>query len=100
MTIADLQTEPLRNVCRAHNVRELFAFGSVVSGDYTDGSDLDFIVRFESDAVAGAFDRFMSFKEELEKLFGRPVDLLSLKRFRNPVFQAEVDRSKVLVYAA
>ena len=75
-------------------------FGSVVSGHMHEKSDLDFIVRFESTLPAGAFDRFMGLKEALELLYGRRVDLLTLKPFRNPVFQAEVDQSKTLLYAA
>ena len=100
MLLIDLQTPQLAEVCRRYAVRELYVFGSVVSGRMHDESDLDFIVRFESMAPAGAFDRFMGLKEALELLYGRRVDLLTLKPFRNPVFQAEVDQSKTLLYAA
>ena len=96
----DLQTSQLAEVCRRYAVRELYVFGSVVTGRMHDQSDLDFIVRFESSVPTGAFDRFMGLKEALELLYGRRVDLLTLKPFRNPVFQAEVDQSKTLLYAA
>lgn len=96
----DLQTPQLAEVCRRFAVRELYVFGSVVSGRMNDESDLDFIVRFESALPAGAFDRFMGLKEALGLLYGCRVDLLTLKPFRNAVFQAEVDQSKTLLYAA
>jgi uncharacterized protein len=96
----DLQTPQLAEVCRRYRVRELYVFGSAVTGRMHDQSDLDFIVLFESPVPTGAFDRFMGLKESLELLFGRRVDLLTLKPFRNPVFQAEVDQSKTLLYAA
>lgn len=100
MTVADLQTEALAAVCRACRVKALYAFGSVVSGEHREASDLDFLVEFEAGGAEGAFDRFMTLKESLEGLYGRRVDLLALKPFRNPVFQAEVDRSRRLIYAA
>lgn len=100
MTVTDLQTDELREACRAYNVKELYAFGSVVSGGLTETSDLDFLVQFERREVEGAFGQFMGFKQRLEDLYGRPVDLLTVKRFRNPLFQQEIDRSKSLIYAA
>lgn len=100
MKVTDLQTDELRQVCQAYKVKELYAFGSVVSGQLTATSDLDFLVQFDRSGVDGAFGQFMGFKERLESLYGRPVDLLTLKRFRNPFFQQEIDRSKLLVYAA
>ena len=100
MNVTDLQTDELRQACQAYKVRELYAFGSIVSGGLTATSDLDFLVRFDRSGVDGAFGQFMGFKERLESLYGRPVDLLTLKRFRNPLFQEEIDRSKSLVYAA
>jgi uncharacterized protein len=100
VNLIDLQTPQLTDVCRLYAVRELYAFGSIVSGRMYDKSDLDFIVRFEDSVPTGAFDRFMGLKEALELLYGRRVDLLTLKPFRNPVFQAEVNQSKTLIYAA
>jgi predicted nucleotidyltransferase len=100
MTVADLQTDELRAACQAYNVKELYAFGSVVSGGLTETSDLDFLVQFERHGVEGAFGQFMGFKQRLEDLYGRPVDLLTVKRFRNPLFQQAVDRSKSLIYVA
>jgi predicted nucleotidyltransferase len=100
MTVADLQTHELRQACKTFKVKELYAFGSVLSGELTAESDLDFLVQFEREGADGAFAQFMGFKEKLEELYGRPVDLLTHKRFRNPVFQEEIDRSKSLIYAA
>jgi len=100
MTVADLSSEELRAACRIFSVKELYAFGSVVQGDFTAGSDLDFLVRFDRAGPDGAFDQFMGFKEKLESIYARPVDLLTLQPFRNRVFQEEIDRSKQLIYAA
>ena len=61
---------------------------------------LDFLVQFERAGSGGAFDQFMGFKDKLESIYGRRVDMLTLKPFRNPLFQQEIDRSKSLIYAA
>lgn len=100
MTVHDIQTRELKEACEAYQVRELYAFGSIVQGELAATSDLDFLVRFDRQGTDGAFGQFMGFKERLESIFRRPVDLLPLKRFRNPIFQQEVDRSKTLIYAA
>lgn len=102
MTLEDLQAAKpaLSEICIKYQVARLYAFGSVVTGEAGPGSDLDFIVQFATDSIDGAFMRYMSLKEDLEALFGCPVDLLTLKPFRNRVFQAAVDIQKTLVYAA
>jgi uncharacterized protein len=101
MDLSAINTPELHALCARYQVLELYAFGSVVTGEMHEDSDLDFIVRFASmPAAAGAFDRFMDFKAGLEALFGRRVDLLTLKPFRNRIFQAEVDQHKKLLYAA
>lgn len=99
-TKIDLKTEQLQQLCKKFNVKELYLFGSAVSGDLTEDSDLDFIVKFDRQGYEGAFDQFIDFKQELEQIYGRSVDLYHQKKFRNSIFQQEVERSKELLYAA
>jgi predicted nucleotidyltransferase len=40
----------------------------------------------------------MDFKEQLEALFGRSVDLVENQAIRNPIFRRIVDREKQLIY--
>jgi predicted nucleotidyltransferase len=40
----------------------------------------------------------MDFKEELEKILSRPVDLVENQAIRNPIFRRIVDRDKKLIY--
>ena len=61
-------------------------------------SDIDFLVQFEKIDILEYFDNYMDFKENLEKLFGRSVDLLENQAIRNPVFRKVIDREKKLVY--
>ncbi len=99
-TKIDFQTEQLQQLCKKYNVKELYLFGSATRNDFSEDSDLDFIVKFNRQGFEGAFDQFIDFKQELEQIYGRPVDLYYLKKFRNSIFQQEVEQSKELLYAA
>ena len=96
----DLKTDQLQQLCKKFNVKELYLFGSATTDNFSKDSDLDFIVKFNRQGFEGAFDQFIDFKQELEQIYGRSVDLYHLKKFRNSIFQQEVERSKELLYAA
>ncbi len=100
MNISELKNKALEQVCKEFRVKTLYVFGSYVSEYFSEDSDLDFLVEFERAGFSGAFDQFMGLKEKLEEIYQQPVDLLTIKRFRNPLFQEEVEKSKTLVYAA
>ena len=99
-TKVDLKTEQLQQICKKYNVKELYLFGSATTDNFSKDSDLDFIVKFDRQGFEGAFDQFIDFKQELEQIYGRSVDLYHLKKFRNSIFQQEVERCKELLYAA
>ena len=99
-TIAEHQTE-LIQLCSMFHVRQLELFGSALGDAYDpERSDLDFLVEFEAMPNGGYAAAFFGFKESLEKLFGRPVDLVVGSAIRNPYFRQSIEQSKVLVYAA
>lgn len=99
-TKIDLKTGQLQQLCKKFNVKELYLFGSATTDNFSEDSDLDFIVNFDRQTFEGTFDQFIDFKHELEQIYDRPVDLYHLKKFRNSIFQKEVERSKKLLYAA
>ena len=100
MNITHLKTANLEQACKDFQVKELYVFGSAVSGSFSDDSDLDFLVEFQRNGYQGAFEQYMGFKLRLEQIYQRPVDLITIKKFRNHIFQKEVDSSKTLIYAA
>jgi predicted nucleotidyltransferase len=99
-TKVDLKTKQLQQLCKKYNVKELYLFGSATTDDFSEDSDLDFIVKFNRQGFEGAFDQFIGFKQDLEQIYGRSVDLYHFKKFRNSIFRQEVERSKQLLYAA
>ena len=90
----------IRDLCILHQVRSLFAFGSVVRDDFGPDSDVDLLVEFESTPHANTFHNFFDFKEKLEKILGRPVDLITARSISNPFFKEEVEATKTALYAA
>ena len=84
--------------CRRNQIRKLSLFGSVLRDDFRSDSDVDVLVEFEPEAVAGFF-KMAAMECELGAMIGRKVDLRTpedLSRY----FRAEVLAEAVVQYAA
>jgi hypothetical protein len=93
--------EQIEAACRKFGVERLELFGSASRGGFDPAtSDLDFLVELEPPAGVGFADAFFGLQEELEQMFGRPVDLVSLRSLRNPYFLEGIATSRRLLYAA
>lgn len=88
----------LAETCRRYHVRELAVFGSVLRDDFRDDSDIDVLVEYEPDVAISLYDHF-DLGQELERLLGRKVDLVS-KKGLNPIIRDEVLRDSETIYAA
>lgn len=98
MNIIDHNIIALIELCKRYRVKELFLFGSVLTDKFNSKSDIDLLVQFENIDLQEYFDNYMDFKESLENLLGRSVDLIENQAIRNPVFRRIIDREKRLVY--
>jgi predicted nucleotidyltransferase len=90
----------LLDLCRRHYVRRLDVFGSTATGEMKESSDVDLLVEFDEQVNPRRFDNYFEFLHELEKLFGRHVDLVEVGGLRNPYFIREVNATKRRIYAA
>ncbi len=90
----------LTELCRKFKVTRLDLFGSAADGDFNQKtSDLDFLVRFADRQPTGDYaNRFLDLAEALERLFQRPVDLVSEESVRNPYFRRVVEASRQPIY--
>jgi uncharacterized protein len=96
----ELPTEAIAEICRRYHVHELSVFGSAARGDMKPKSDIDILVEFEPDAPIGLWE-FGDLEEELARLLGRKVDLVSKsKRGLKPRVKPHVLRDAKVVYAA
>lgn len=85
-------------LCRDLPVKRLGLFGSSLTGNFSDASDIDVLVVFDKDPSIDSFDIYFNLKDKLESVFNRSVDLVVDKKFRNPYFQAIVDRTRKVIY--
>lgn len=98
MEIIEQHTDRLIELCVNHKVGQLYLFGSALTSQFNEASDIDLLVQFSQVDLLEYFDNYMDFKEELEALFNRPVDLVEDQAIRNPVFRKIIDRQKQLIY--
>jgi hypothetical protein len=85
-------------LCDKYCVDELYAFGSVLNDTFTKESDIDLLVRFGDINLFDYFDNYTDFKESLENLFNRNVDLIEMQTLKNPVLKRSINNAKTLIY--
>jgi predicted nucleotidyltransferase len=99
--ILEEKARELREICQRRQVERLSLFGSAASSSFDPASsDLDFLVQFPSLSPAQHADCYFGLQEDLERLFGRVVNLVEPGPIRNPYFRQAVEQSQELVYAA
>jgi predicted nucleotidyltransferase len=98
MGFVDQNMDELRRLCIMYNVEKMYLFGSVLTPNFNNRSDIDFLVKFKDIDLATYFDNYMNFKSNLENLFGREVDLVEEQTLKNPILINSINKSKELVY--
>jgi predicted nucleotidyltransferase len=88
----------VEQICRRLPVKRLGLFGSALGPSFSQSSDVDVLVIFDSDEDIDLFDEYFELKEQLEKIFRREVDLVVDKEFKNPVLRESIDRTRVVIY--
>ena len=86
--------------CRQHGIARLELFGSALREDFRDDSDVDLLCSLRPDVKCGLFE-WVALKLDLERFFGRPVDLVSrrgIERSRNPYRRNEILGTAVPIY--
>jgi predicted nucleotidyltransferase len=87
-------------ICCRHGVRRLDLFGSAARNDFDAmESDVDFLYEFNDD-LSNLSNRFFGLLEDLERLLGRPVDLVSNQDIQNSYFLKVTNKDRVTLYAA
>lgn len=93
--------DAIAELCRKYDVARLELFGSAARGDFDpQASDVDFLYEFVERGTNGLADRFFGLKEDLERLLGREIDLVSARDVTNPYFLQVANQSRVTLYAA
>lgn len=98
MYLIEENIDKIIEICKSHNVKELYLFGSILTDDFNENSDIDFLIQFDQIELEDYFDNYMNFKESLEDLLNRSIDLVENQAIRNPVFRRIINREKKLLY--
>jgi predicted nucleotidyltransferase len=98
MSLPSYDKSALARLCRRRGIRRLSLFGSVLKGADRPGSDIDFLVEFEPDAVPGLLG-LAEIEAELSELLGRRVDLRTVGEL-SAHFRDEVVRGAEVQFAA
>ena len=92
--------DKLKTLCITHNVKSLFAFGSVCTDRFNDKSDIDLLISFNSMDYGDYADTYFDLADKFESLFHRSVDLVTEKSLSNPYFIDSINQTKTLIYGA
>ncbi|MCF6359994.1 MAG: nucleotidyltransferase domain-containing protein [Cyclobacteriaceae bacterium] len=90
--------EEIRQLSTKYKVSKLYAFGSVLTERFNTKSDIDFLVHFSGVPLLDHFDNYMNFKEHLELLLSRNVDLVEVQTVKNPILKRSINQTKTLIY--
>jgi len=91
----------LREICERRNVTRLAIFGSAARDDFRAAqSDVDVVVEFASFDFGQHATTYFDLLDDLQRLFGRDVDLVERDAVENPYFRHSMEQSEVVVYDA
>jgi predicted nucleotidyltransferase len=90
----------VREVFRRRHVVRAFAFGSVCSDRFREGSDIDLLVSFDDANIEPLdyADNYLALADELESILGVPVDLVTERSLRNPYFIHSIQENRTPIY--
>lgn len=90
--------DKLKSICCKYNVDKIYLFGSALNSNFSEKSDLDFLVKFKQIELSGYFENYLKLKDELKILLGREIDLVEEQTLKNPILISSINRNKELIY--
>lgn len=87
------------DLCVKYQIIELAVFGSSIRADFSESSDIDFLVTFRPNAKISLFD-IMDLEAELKEKFNRDIDVVEKDALRNPYRRKNILETSEIVYAA
>ena len=98
MNLLDKHIVDIKRLCSIYNVKELYAFGSVLTTKFDTESDVDLVVDFNPIDISTYADNYYDFKFSLQKILKRHIDLLEEKAIKNPYFRQNLNQKRQLIY--
>ena len=98
MNLIDEHKNKIIQLCDTHHVETLYVFGSVSTNTLSETSDVDLLVKFKKFNISNYFQNYMDFKQSLQKIFNRDVDLVEEQTLSNPFLIKSINKNKSLIY--
>lgn len=98
MTNIEIDPNIIAGFCRKWNVAEMALFGSVLTSNFREDSDVDVLVSFRPDAHIGLIG-LSKMEIELSAIIGRKVDLVT-KGGLKPFVRDRILSQLEMLYAA
>ena len=93
------KTADFLSLCKSHNVRNLYAFGSSITDRFDEeSSDIDLLIEIDNDDPIERGESLMNIWDKFEQFFQRKVDLLTSTSIKNPILKEKIDSTKILIY--
>lgn len=87
--------DKIENFCKRHHIAYLAFFGSILTSNFTEKSDVDILVKFEKKHIPHLFG-LIGMESELSEIIGYPVDLRTPNDL-SPYFREDVlSKAKIL----
>ena len=96
----DNYIDQIRALCTENKVRRLFVFGSVLTDQFNESSDVDLLVDIAKSDPFDYAESYFDLKFKLQDLLKRPIDLLEEKSLKNTYLIENINQTKRLIYEA
>lgn len=99
--MSTIRQRPLEflDLCKKYKVASMSAFGSSVTTRFNPStSDVDLLVELSITDPIEYGEALLNLWDELERFFGRKVDLLTESSIRNPYLKKSINETKKLIY--
>ena len=94
-----LNSSEFLSLCKSHDVKTLYAFGSSTTDRFKDeSSDIDLLVELDTKDPMKRGENLLDLWDKFERFFQRKVDLLTNSSIRNPILRKSIDSTKILIY--
>jgi predicted nucleotidyltransferase len=99
--IIENKLDTIKSICRSFGVEKLHVFGSVVSDNFMQDSDIDFLISFNKNlSVEEYTENYFALQYKLRDLFDRDIDIVTERTLNNPYFIESIEETKWLIHEA
>ena len=94
-----LNYDDVIRLCKKYYIIELSIFGSSIRDDFSQTSDVDFLVSFDQNSKITLFN-IIELEKEFSELLNREVDVVEKEAIKNPIRRNRILSTREIIYAA